>query len=123
MLTQTTDTNDLLVEKLTANLAKLLEPLAQALQQQNQNNRPYTPRNDYNHSRSPPICFRCNQPGHIAPHCTNPPAQNNTSTRVSTANTEWNSTRPRTDNNASHFTITADEMLSYSDCEYESLNF
>jgi hypothetical protein len=123
LLTQTTETNDLLVEKLTVNLAKLLEPLAQALQQQNQNNRPYTPRNDYNRSRSPPICYRCNQPGHIATHCNNPPAQSTSNSRVSTANTERNSTRPRSDNNASNFTTTVDEMLSYSDCEYESLNF
>ena len=72
--------------------------------------------------RSQPICYQCNQPGHIAPHCTNGPVPSTNSNRTVTANTERNNARPRQQTNQSHFASTYNDVAEYLDSEFEHLN-
>ncbi|KAG9288958.1 hypothetical protein G9A89_019580 [Geosiphon pyriformis] len=62
--THTQDPNEQLIDRLTANLAQLLESLAQAPQQS-----PY--QRQQNHS--PPVCYHCGLTRHFSKDCNNPP--------------------------------------------------
>ncbi|KAG9307519.1 hypothetical protein G9A89_017349, partial [Geosiphon pyriformis] len=78
---QTQDSNKQLIDRLTANLARLLEPLAQAVRD---NQQPQRPRfeNRFNQPQQPPyqrqqnygspVCYRCELTGHFSRDYNNP---------------------------------------------------
>ncbi|KAG9288275.1 hypothetical protein G9A89_021306 [Geosiphon pyriformis] len=71
-----------LIDRLTANLARLLEPLAQAVRENQQPQRPrFEPRFNqpqqppYQRQQNcgPPVCYHCELTGHFSRDCNNPP--------------------------------------------------
>ncbi|KAG9289414.1 hypothetical protein G9A89_007975 [Geosiphon pyriformis] len=79
---QTQDPNKQLINRLTANLAWLLEPLAQAIKENQQTQRlrfelhfnqlqqpPYQRQQNY----GPSVCYHCRLTGHFSKDCNNPP--------------------------------------------------
>ncbi|KAG9297656.1 hypothetical protein G9A89_011171 [Geosiphon pyriformis] len=78
---QTQDPNEQLIDRLTANLAWLLEPLAQAVRDNQQSPRPrYEPRFNQpqqppyqrQQNRGPPVCYRCGLTEHYSRNCAFP---------------------------------------------------
>ncbi|KAG9299998.1 hypothetical protein G9A89_009726 [Geosiphon pyriformis] len=79
---QTQDPNEQLIDRLTANLAWLLEPLAQAVRDnqqpqrprfENRFNQPQQPAYQRQQNRGPPVCYKCELTGHFSRDCNNPP--------------------------------------------------
>ncbi|KAG9302190.1 hypothetical protein G9A89_020624 [Geosiphon pyriformis] len=100
---QTQDPNEQLINRLTANLARLLEPLAQAVRDNQQPPRPkYEPhfnqpqQSPYQRQQNcgPPVCYCCELTGHYLRDCNNsplpPPAPRNNDNQNNRSNNNNN---------------------------------
>ncbi|KAG9298154.1 hypothetical protein G9A89_000031 [Geosiphon pyriformis] len=100
---QTQDPNEQLIDRLTTNLARLLEPLAQAVRDNQQPPRPkYKPcfnqsqqppyQRQQNHG--PPVCYHCGLTRHYLRDCNNPPLPS-----LAPRNNNNQNNRPKNNNN------------------------
>lgn len=123
---QTSLSSDDAIEKITASIAKMLEPLVQSLNKRpSYNDRPrYDDRTRFNdnnrNSRPPPTCFRCNRQGHISRDCTTTLSDNS---RITRENTEANARTSRPPPRQSHYSDTYDDVYDIIESEYQHLNW
>ncbi|KAG9299057.1 hypothetical protein G9A89_020370 [Geosiphon pyriformis] len=103
---QTQDPNEQLIDRLTANLAQLLEPLAQAVRDNQQPprpkykpcfNQPQQPPYQRQQNRGPPVCYHCGLTEHYSRDCNNPPLS-----PLAPRNNDNQNNRPNNNNNVSN---------------------